>query len=80
MWDGSEVCSALVYSMITAPDGTLIATVIHYANERWQKKQAPVYFLSDDHGHSWTGPRAFDESATVVCGPSRHMANVRCLG
>lgn len=65
MWEGSEVCSALVYSLITAPNGTLIATVIHYANERWQKKQAPVYFLSDDQGHTWKGPRRFDESATV---------------
>jgi len=65
MWDGSEVCSALVYSVVAAPNGTLIATVVHYANERWQKKLAPVYFLSDDHGHTWKGPHVFDESATV---------------
>ena len=65
MWDGSEVCSALVYSVITSPNGTLIATVIRYANEKWEKQRAPVYFLSDDHGHTWKGPREFDESATV---------------
>ena len=65
MWDGSEVFSGLVYSVITAPNGTLIATVIHYANEKWQKQQAPVYFLSYDDGHTWKGPRKYDESATV---------------
>jgi hypothetical protein len=65
MWEGDEVYSALVYSVITAPNGTLIATVIRYANERWQKQRAPVYFLSEDHGQTWQGPREFDESATV---------------
>lgn len=65
MHEGSEVCSALVYSLITSPNGTLVATVIRYANERWEKKLAPVYFLSRDHGHTWQGPREFDESATV---------------
>jgi hypothetical protein len=65
MWDGDEVCSALVYSLVTAPNGTLIATVIHYANERWEKRRPPVYFLSDDRGHTWNGPRKFDETATV---------------
>ncbi len=48
-----------------SPNGTLIATVIRYANERWEKQRAPVYFLSDDHGHTWKGPHEFDESATV---------------
>jgi len=65
MWDGNEVGSALVYSAVTSPNGTLVATVIHYANEKWEKQRPPVYFLSDDHGHTWKGPRAFDESATV---------------
>lgn len=65
IWDGSEVFSGLVYSVITAPNGTLIATVIHYANEKWQKQQSPVYFLSHDDGHTWKGPRKYDESATV---------------
>ncbi len=65
MWDGDEVCSALVYSLVTAPNGTLIATVIRYANVGWKKQRTPVYFLSDDHGHTWKGPHEFDESATV---------------
>ncbi|MBN2129461.1 MAG: exo-alpha-sialidase, partial [Sedimentisphaerales bacterium] len=43
MWDGDEVYSALVYSLVTAPNGTLIATVIHYANEKWEKQRTPVY-------------------------------------
>jgi hypothetical protein len=65
MWDGDEVYSALVYSLVTAPNGTLIATVIRYANEKWEKQRTPVYLLSDDHGHTWKGPYEFDESATV---------------
>lgn len=65
MWDGDEVYSALVYSLVTAPNGTLIATVIRYANEKWQKQRTPVYLLSNDHGQSWKGPYEFDESATV---------------
>ena len=65
MREGSEVCSALVYSVITSPNGTLIATVIHYANEKWEKKRAPVYLLSEDNGHTWKGPYEFDKSATV---------------
>ena len=64
-WDGDEAYSALVYSLVTAPNGTLIATVIHYANEKWEKQRTPVYLLSDDHGHTWKGPYEFDESATV---------------
>lgn len=65
LWEGNEVGSALVYSLIAAPDGTLVATVIHYANEQWEKQLAPVYFLSHDHGHTWEGPHAFSESASV---------------
>ncbi len=65
MWEGDEVCSALVYSVITAPNGTLIATVTRYANQKWEKQETPVYFLSDDHGKTWKGPREFDKSATV---------------
>ncbi len=65
MWDGDEVCSALVYSLVTAPNGTLIATLIRYANEKWEKQRTPVYLLSDDNGHTWKGPYEFDKSATV---------------
>ena len=65
IWDGDEMYSALVYSLVTAPDGTLIATAIRYANEKWEKQRTPVYFLSDDNGHTWKGPYEFDKSATV---------------
>jgi BNR repeat-like domain len=65
VWEGDEVYSALVYSLVTAPNGTLIATVIRYANQKWEKQRTPVYLLSDDHGHTWKGPYEFDESATV---------------
>lgn len=65
MWDRGDVFSAIVFSVITAPDGTLIATLMRYANARWEKQEAPVYFLSDDHGHTWNGPHRFDEDATV---------------
>lgn len=65
MWEGGDVCSALVYSVITSPNGTLIATVIRYANEKWEKQRPPVYFLSHDHGKTWNGPLEFDESAKV---------------
>lgn len=65
MWDGREVYSGLVFSVITAPDGTLVATVVRYANRWWEKQKAPLYYLSHDHGESWEGPHAFDEAATV---------------
>ena len=65
MFEGTEMRSALVYSVVTAPNGTLVATVIHYANEKWEKQRAPAYFLSKDQGQTWQGPRAFKESATV---------------
>lgn len=52
-------------SVITSPNGTLIATVIRYANEKWEKQRPPVYFLSHDHGQTWNGPREFDKSAKV---------------
>ncbi len=64
-WYGDDVFSAIVYSLITAPDGTLVATVLRYRNERWVKAKAPVYFLSHDHGDSWKGPFSFDENSTV---------------
>lgn len=65
VWDSRRVHSALVFSAVTAPDGTLVATLMRYANSWWEKQEAPVYFLSRDHGHSWEGPRLFDENATV---------------
>lgn len=65
MWVGRRVYSGLVFSVITAPDGTLVATVVRYANRWWEKALPPVYFLSHDHGENWDGPFDFDENATV---------------
>ncbi|MDZ7619706.1 MAG: sialidase family protein [Patescibacteria group bacterium] len=65
MWEGDEVYSALVFSVIAAPDGTLIATVVRFENAQWRKQLPPVYLLSRDHGHTWTGPYNFDDDATV---------------
>ncbi len=65
MWNKSEVYSAMVFSVITAPDGTLIATVVRYADAHWRKQLPPVYLLSRDNGYTWTDPIEFDKSATV---------------
>jgi hypothetical protein len=32
---------------------------------KWNKMDTPVYFLSHDHGVSWTGPHVMDPSASV---------------
>jgi hypothetical protein len=65
MWEGRDVFSGLVFSVLTAPDGTLVATVVRYANPWWEKQLAPIYYLSYDHGQTWQGPNNFDDSATV---------------
>lgn len=65
VWNSSELFSALVFSLITAPDGTLIATLVHFENSKWQKQIPPVYLLSHDHGKTWSEPFKFDESATL---------------
>jgi len=65
MWNGGDVYSALVQSVLTAPDGTLVATVLRFSNMFWTKQDTPVYFLSHDNGHTWEGPKAFDPKATV---------------
>ncbi len=65
IWDGREVFSGLVFSVLTAPNGTVVATVVRYANAWWEKQLPPVYYLSYDHGCTWEGPRNFDDAATV---------------
>jgi hypothetical protein len=65
MWEGDEVYSGLVFSVLTAPDGTLVATVVRYGSSRWVKQLPPVYYRSADHGDSWTGPYHFSDTATV---------------
>ena len=64
-WEGDEVFSALVFSVLTAPDGTLIAIVVRFADKGWRKQLPPVVLLSHDSGASWSGPRDVDPSATV---------------
>jgi hypothetical protein len=65
MWEGDEIHSALVTSVITAPNGTLIATLARFGNDRWVRVKTPVYLLSYDNGETWGKPREFDEAATV---------------
>jgi len=60
-----EVYSAMVFGVITAPDGTLIASVVRFADSRWRKKLPPVYLLSHDNGYTWSDPIEFDKDATV---------------
>ncbi len=66
MYDGTEVGSALVFAVTTAPDGTLVAFVSHFAEEGlWVKAAPPVVLRSHDHGHTWSEPRPLDPQATV---------------
>ncbi|HNS31542.1 MAG TPA: sialidase family protein [bacterium] len=65
MWEGSEVYSAIVFSAVTAPDGTVIAVLSRFENEKWVKKLPPVYLLSRDNGMTWSGPMDIDRLASV---------------
>ncbi|MGI6539127.1 MAG: sialidase family protein [Caldicoprobacterales bacterium] len=65
MWDGDECYSALVVSAVTAPNGTLVAIVARFENEKWIKRFPPVYLLSYDNGYTWSEPREIDNSASV---------------
>lgn len=57
--------SALVWTVMTAPNGTLVAVVPRFTGYIWNKTETPVYLLSYDNGHTWTEPREVDPSATV---------------
>ncbi|MFW6132342.1 MAG: sialidase family protein [Planctomycetota bacterium] len=66
MYDCDEFGSALVFAVTTAPDGTVVAFVSHFAAEGlWVKERPPVVLLSRDHGHTWSEPRPLDPAATV---------------
>ena len=66
VYEGDEMGSALVFAATTAPDGTLVAFVSHFAAEGlWVKQATPSVLLSDDHGHTWSEPRPLDPDATV---------------
>lgn len=58
-------CSALVFGVCTAPDGTVIAIVNRFSKPEWEKEDTPIYFTSSDNGLSWSGPFYFDKNATV---------------
>ncbi len=52
----NEVFSGLVYSVITSPNGTLIATVIHYANEKCETTGAGSAFSATTTDTRGRGP------------------------
>jgi uncharacterized protein (TIGR02145 family) len=57
--------SALVWTVMTAPNGTIVAVITRFTGFTWQKNETPVYILSYDNGHTWTDPVEIDKSATV---------------
>lgn len=66
MYDGDEVGSALVFGTTTAPNGTVMVFVSHFArDELWVKERQPVVLLSHDHGQTWGDPRPLDPEGTV---------------
>ncbi len=66
VYQAEESGSALVFAATTAPDGTLVAFVSHFAAEGlWIKQASPVVLRSRDHGRTWSEPRPLDPDATV---------------
>jgi len=65
VWNSPDVFSALVFSLVTAPDGTLIATLVRFSDAKWGKQLTPVYLLSHDNGETWSEPFEIDKSASV---------------
>src|SRR5690606_11737258 len=67
VWNASrdDVHSAMVFGVTTAPDGTIIATLVRFSDALWRKKLPAVYLLSHDNGHTWSEPMEFDRNATV---------------
>ena len=65
LWNRTDVLSGMVFDVTTAPNGTLIATVIRFKHARWDVQYPPAYLLSHDNGHTWDGPYEFDESVTA---------------
>ncbi len=65
VWEGDQYFSALIVSLITAPNGTLVAVAARFKNERWVKQAPPVYLLSHDHGRTWGSPKEMDANATL---------------
>ncbi len=65
-WEREELCSALVFGVTAAPDGTLIAIVCRFATPEWIKADTPVYLTSADHGETWSAPRPLDPTADLT--------------
>lgn len=67
VWEnGGGAQSSLVTSVIAAPDGTLIATLVNFHAPGWLRRAAPVYLLSHDHGHTWSRPQQFLQGGGVA--------------
>lgn len=65
---GKQYIAAFVRSVITAPNGTLVAFLSRQlANNRnnYVGFKTPVYCLSHDNGQTWTEPKEVDEIATA---------------
>lgn len=65
VWDAGNTHSALVFCVITAPSGALIAIAVRFRGGGWAKHAPPVYLLSYDNGKTWTEPRDVDPSASL---------------
>lgn len=63
MWEDDDVYSALVFSVLRAPDDSLIAFVVLFESARWQKQRSPVFLRSTDHGRTWSEPQKLEPSA-----------------
>ena len=57
--------SALVWTAMTAPNGTLVAIITRFTGYTWLKTETPLYMLSYDNGYTWTDPVEIDKSATI---------------
>jgi uncharacterized protein (TIGR02145 family) len=70
--DGQRYVASFVRSVITAPNGTLIAYLsrqIASDRDNYHGFKTPVYILSYDNGHTWTEPREVDETTS-----SKHLS------
>ncbi len=64
---GKPYIAAFVRSVITAPNGTLVAFLSRQLasnRDNYLGFKTPVYILSHDNGHTWTEPKEVDEIAT----------------
>ncbi|GAB4000291.1 hypothetical protein GCM10028807_52810 [Spirosoma daeguense] len=65
---GKSYIAAFVRSVITAPNGTLVAFLSRQLasnRDNYLGFKTPVYILSHDNGHTWTEPLEVDEVATA---------------